>query len=55
MPFNIDEYLEKALKGELLQELAIKIICLKFKDILAKEPNVKILNAPITCVGDVHG
>ena len=55
MIFNVDEYLERALKGELLEQLAIKVICMKLKEIMVKEPNVKVLSTPITLVGDVHG
>lgn len=55
MGFDVDLYLEKALKGELLEELVIKIICLKLREILVKEDNVKSLSSPITLVGDIHG
>ena len=52
---RIEKYLERALDGELLEALAIKLICLKLKEIIRKEPNVVQLQSPITCVGDVHG
>ena len=55
MAFDIDIYLEKAYKGELLDELAIKVICLKLKEVLAGEGNIKELATPITVVGDIHG
>jgi serine/threonine-protein phosphatase PPG1 len=55
MSFDIDHYLERAYKGELLEELPIKIICLKLKEILIKEPNLIHLSSPITLVGDIHG
>ena len=53
--FDIDQYVEKARKGEKLSEAAITLICTKVKDIFAKESNVVQLNSPITLVGDVHG
>jgi hypothetical protein len=53
--FDPDKYLEKARKGEKLEESAIKLICTKVKEIFANEPNVPSLNSPITLVGDVHG
>lgn len=53
--FDIDQYVEKARKGEKLSEAAINLICTKVKDIFAKEPNVVQLHSPITLVGDVHG
>lgn len=52
---DFDKYLEKAYEGELLTEHSIKIICLKLKEIVSQEPNVKQLQCPITIVGDVHG
>lgn len=55
MGFDPDYYLEKAYKGELLEELAIKLICTKLKDIFIDEDNIRLLNAPVTIVGDVHG
>lgn len=53
--FDPDKYLEKARKGEKLEESAIKLICTKVKEIFANEPNVPSLDSPITLVGDVHG
>jgi hypothetical protein len=55
MGFDIDNYLERCYKGELLEELVIKLICLKLKEIFIHEPNIKYLKAPVTVVGDVHG
>ena len=55
MPLDVDKYLEKAWKGELLHDLAYKAITLAVKDILLREENVRVLNAPISLVGDIHG
>jgi hypothetical protein len=55
MTVDIDKLLEKASHGELLDEPEIKIICLLAQDILAAEENVKRVQAPIICAGDVHG
>lgn len=55
MPQDVDKYLEKAWKGELLDELALKALCLALKDILIREENTRILSAPISMVGDIHG
>ena len=55
MGFDIDEALAKAFKCELLDELTVKVICLKLKEILIKEDNIKVLSAPVTIVGDIHG
>jgi len=53
--FDIDTYLERARKGEVLEEIAIKVICAKVKEILAQEQNVVYVHSPVTVVGDVHG
>ena len=53
--FDIDHYLEKAKKGEQLEEIAIKVVCAKVKEILSHEENVCTVSSPVTIVGDVHG
>ena len=53
--FDIDKYLERARKGEVLEEIAIKVVCAKVKEILSHEDNVVAVPAPVTVVGDVHG
>ena len=53
--FDVDVFLEKAKKGDLLEEPAIKLICAKAKEVLIQEDNVKHVPAPVTVVGDVHG
>jgi len=53
--FNVENCLDIALKGELLDETTIKIICSKVKEILCSENNVKQVDSPVTVVGDVHG
>lgn len=53
--FDVDRYLEKARKGEVLEEIAIKLICAKVKEVLASESNVCFVKSPVTIVGDVHG
>ena len=55
MPFDLDGWLEKAKKGERLEELAIKMICIKVKELFVKEKNVKSISKPVTCIGDTHG
>jgi len=55
MRFDYDEFLERAVKGEMLDSMEIRYICLKAKEILEKESNVVQVSAPIMIVGDVHG
>ena len=44
-----------AAKGEKLDEIAIKLICAKVKEVLIEEKNVTKVQSPVTVVGDVHG
>ena len=53
--FDVDQYLERARKGEVLEEIAIRVVCAKVKEILAQESNVVPVASPVTVVGDVHG
>ena len=39
----------------MLEEIAIKVICAKVKEILSQEDNVCKVDSPVTVVGDVHG
>ena len=52
---DVDQCIEKLLRCETLDELAVKYICEKVKEILIEESNVQPVRAPVTVVGDVHG
>ena len=52
---NIEELIEKAYKGELLEELTIKLICLRVKHLLESSENIVEVKAPLVVVGDIHG
>ena len=53
--FDVDKHLDKASKGEILDEVSIKLICSKVKELLNEEENVVKVRSPVTIVGDVHG
>ena len=53
--FDVDKYLEMAREGKKLEEVAIKVICAKLKEILSQEKNVIYVDSPVTVVGDIHG
>ena len=55
MGFDIDIYMERAKKGELIEELAIKLLCIKIKEIFVNEDNILKISAPVSCIGDTHG
>jgi len=54
-PLDIDRWLEKLKKCELIKESEVKALYLKGKEVLNAEPNVVEVEAPVTIVGDIHG
>ena len=54
--FDIDKLLEMAMKPKLLDELTIKLICLKAREVFSEEENVlKVrFNLPITDYRSTH-
>ncbi|KAL4503893.1 hypothetical protein ABPG72_022523 [Tetrahymena utriculariae] len=52
---DINYFIKKLMKPELLCESQIKFLCLKAIDVFEKEPNVKYVQAPVTVCGDIHG
>lgn len=55
MSAEIDSYLEKLNKCELIKESEVRSLCNKAKEILLEEDNVIKIGAPITICGDIHG
>jgi serine/threonine-protein phosphatase PPG1 len=53
--FDIDKYMESAAKGIVLDEMAIKVICAKAREVLSHDENVIAVQSPVTIVGDIHG
>ena len=52
---NIDEIIEKLKKGELVEEMSVKKLCDKAKEILSNDGNVINIESPVTVCGDIHG
>ena len=52
---SIDEILSKVKKGELVDEINVKRLCDKAKEILAKDGNIIHVESPVTVCGDIHG
>ena len=44
--FDVDALIDQALNAKLLDELTIKLICLKARDLLIKESNVVTVSPP---------
>jgi len=55
MSNEIEGYLEKLKKCELIKESEVKSLCSKAKEILLSEENVQRISGPITICGDIHG
>ncbi|KAJ2082714.1 putative serine/threonine protein phosphatase [Coemansia sp. RSA 988] len=55
MPVDLDSCIERLYNGTLLSEGEIAQICLLVQELLAEEPNVVHISAPVTVIGDVHG
>ncbi|KAJ1551536.1 putative serine/threonine protein phosphatase [Nowakowskiella sp. JEL0078] len=55
MGFDLDEFISSLYNKELLSEAVIKELCEKTKEVLVNEGNVRMVSAPVTLVGDVHG
>ena len=53
--FDLDKYLDKARKGEIIEEVAIKVICAKAREMLSFDDNIQSVQSPVTIVGDIHG
>lgn len=52
---DVDGYIEKLYKKELLSESIVEAICEGVKRLLIKESNVVHIRSPVTVVGDIHG
>jgi serine/threonine-protein phosphatase PPG1 len=53
--FQLDFYIDKLYRKELLSEEVIRELCEKTKEILVLESNIRSISAPVAIVGDVHG
>ncbi|GAW80317.1 protein phosphatase-beta [Plasmodium gonderi] len=53
--YNVDEWINKLLKCELLHLEEVKLMCTLLTDILKQEPNCVQVSAPVTVAGDIHG
>ncbi|KAG4304042.1 hypothetical protein PORY_002565 [Pneumocystis oryctolagi] len=52
---DVDSYIEKLYRKQLLSEPIIEMICDRAKRLLMKESNVLHICSPVTVVGDIHG
>jgi len=54
-PAAFDGYIDKLKRCEQLNELEVRLLCDKAKEIFTRESNVQPVACPVTVVGDVHG
>ena len=52
---DIDSWIEKLLKCEIISEQDVLRLCEKSQEIFEKEENVQNVSAPVTICGDIHG
>eukprot|EP00755_Sulcionema_specki_P030371 Sspe_Gene.94215::Locus_66648_Transcript_1_1_Confidence_1.000_Length_833::g.94215::m.94215/K15423/PPP4C; serine/threonine-protein phosphatase 4 catalytic subunit len=52
---DLDQQIELLKKCEIIKEAEVKALCKKAREILVDEPNVQVVYAPVTIVGDIHG
>lgn len=52
---DVDIWIDRLMRGELLGELELVILCRLVQQILGKEPNVVEVHSPVVVCGDIHG
>ena len=52
---DIEEFIPRIKKGDILSERELKAVCRKAIEILAEESNVVQVKAPVVVAGDIHG
>jgi len=52
---DVDKFIERIKRCELLEEQEVTQLCSKVKSILITEPNLVTVVPPVTVVGDIHG
>jgi len=53
--FDLDRFIEKMMKCQLLSEKEVKLLCEKSKEIFSNEGNIVTVRSPVTVCGDIHG
>lgn len=52
---NVDGWIERLRRCELLQEHEVKLLCDSVIEVLIEEANVQRVDSPVTICGDIHG
>lgn len=51
----VQDILTKIKTNCFIEEVSVKLLCDKAKEILIKEPNLTRIDSPVTVCGDIHG
>lgn len=54
-PGDLDHLIEQLYSGDILSVSECIFVCEKVKTLMAGEPNIQPVSAPVSVVGDVHG
>lgn len=52
---DVDKFIGKLKKVEILTQREVRALCRKVKEILVEESNVQPVSAPVVVAGDIHG
>lgn len=52
---ELDGWIEQLKRCEYLNEIEVKTLCEKARELLVEESNVQPISAPVTIAGDIHG
>lgn len=52
---NIDNFINRLQSGGILSEGEVRLLCIKVKEFLIEDSNIKHISAPVTLCGDIHG
>lgn len=52
---ELDSWIEQLERCQYLNEIEVKMLCERAREILIEEDNVQSISAPVTIAGDVHG
>jgi len=52
---DLDHYIESLFQCKLLSEPCLENLCIKIRELLVKDDNIKNISCPVTICGDIHG
>lgn len=52
---EVNKWIEQLRRCEYLNEIQVKTLCEKAREIMVEEDNIQSLSAPVTIAGDIHG